>query len=241
MSLLDWHPSERVRFAFDYPRYARIWRRYRGFTMLSRRAFVGNLSLAETVLQNPSLSKGAIIECGTWKGGMSAGLLEISRRQPDFHFFDSFEGLPQAEPIDGRRALDWQQATHAPDYHDNNRADRSAFEALVRSAAKPSQRVHVHKGWFGETLKGFKAETGIAVLRLDGDWYQSTLDCLEALWDQVLPDGLVIIDDYLAWDGCTRALHDFLSTRKAAEGIRQSRFGGVFHIIKQPPEPFAGT
>jgi hypothetical protein len=240
MTLVDWHPSERVRFAFDYPRYDRIWRRFRKCTMVSRRAYIGNLHLSQTTLADKSLSAGAIVECGTWKGGMSAGLLSVCRGQRDFYFFDSFEGLPPPQPVDGERALQWQQNTHAPEYHDNNRADRSAFEALVRSVARGDQTVHVRNGWFSETLKGFEAKSGIALLRLDGDWYSSTMDCLEALYDQMLPGGVIIIDDYLVWDGCTRAVHDFLSARKAVEGVRQSRFGGVFHIIKRPPEAFAG-
>jgi hypothetical protein len=241
MSLIGWHPSERVRFAFDYPRYHRIWRRFRRRTMLPRHAYIGNLHLAENILKASPLAAGAVVECGTWKGGMSAGLLSVARGRRDFHFFDSFEGLPPAEAIDGQRALDWQRNTNADDYHDNNRADRSAFEALVRGVARDDQRVHVRNGWFSETLKGFRPEAGIALLRLDGDWYRSTMDCLEALFDQMLPGGLIIIDDYLVWDGCTRAVHDFLSDRKAIEGVRQSRFGGVFHILKRAPEAFAGS
>ena len=158
-----------------------------------------------------------------------------------FYFFDSFEGLPPSEPIDGERALQWQQNTEAADYHDNNRADRSTFETLVRGVARGNQNVHVRDGWFSETLQGFEPKSGIALARLDGDWYRSTLDCLERLFDQVLPGGLIIIDAYLVWDGCTRPVHDFLSARKAVEGVRQWRFGGVFHIVKRAPDAFAGS
>ena len=67
------------------------------------------------------------------------------------------------------------------------------------------------RGWFEETLRDFAPPSPIAVLRLDGDWYESTTVALEALFRHVAPDGIVIVDDYYAWDGCSRAVHDFLS------------------------------
>jgi len=241
MGLFAWHPSKRLRYASSCPRLARLWRRNRGATLINRRRYIGNLHLVASALEDPALDGGAVVECGTWKGGMACGLLAVAPGARDFHFFDSFEGLPPAEPIDGQRALDWQADTEAPDYYDNNRADRGAFEARVTAAARPEQRIHVHQGWFSETLSKAPADLEIAVLRLDGDWYRSTLDCLEQLFDKVMPGGLVIIDDYLDWDGCTRAVHDFLSARQAPEAIRQSRFGGVFHIVKREPAAIAAT
>ena len=62
----------------------------------------------------------------------------------------------------------------------------------------------------------------IAVLRLDGDWYGSTMTCLEHLFDKVLPGGIVLMDDYYAWEGCSKAVHDFLSARSATEQIRSA-------------------
>ena len=77
-------------------------------------------------------------------------------------------------------------------------------------------------------------ETGpVAVLRLDGDWYKSTMQCLDTFWDRVMPGGLVLIDDYYAWEGCTKAVHAFLAKRKAREAIRQSRLGKVAYIVRR--------
>ena len=69
------------------------------------------------------------------------------------------------------------------------------------------------KGWFKDTLPGLVEQTkdkGIALLRLDGDWYESTLECLEALEPLVVQGGTIIIDDYFAYDGCVRAVHEYL-------------------------------
>ena len=71
--------------------------------------------------------------------------------------------------------------------------------------------VHIVKGWFQDTLPAFKDEIGpIAILRLDGDWYESTKCCLEHLYEQVVPGGYVIIDDYGCWGGCRIATDEFL-------------------------------
>lgn len=233
-------PSARVRFALTYPRLAGVWRKYRELTQVRRRRYIGNLHLVATTLRDPRLAGAAIVECGTWKGGMSCGLLAAAPGARAFHFFDSFEGLPPAREIDGNRAIEWQRDTQGPQYLENNRADAGAFEALVRKAARADQEVNIHKGWFAETLPLFPRERPIAVLCLDGDWYDSTMTCLENLFDHVLPGGIVIIDDYLDWDGCTRAVHDFLSARKSAEGIQQARFGGVYNIVKLPAGEFVG-
>ena len=228
--------SKRLRFASNSLRYRRVWARYRHLTLIGRRLYIGNLDLVARTLEKPDLAGGAIVECGCWKGGMACGLLEIADGPRAFHFFDSFEGLPPAKAIDGQSAIDWQADTEADNYYDNNRADEEPFRKQVESVARSDQRLHIHKGWFDDTLSSFPDDQPIAVLRLDGDWYDSTMTCLTTLFDRVMPGGVVIIDDYLTWDGCTRAVHDFLSARKAPEGLRQSRFGGVHYIVKAPPE-----
>jgi O-methyltransferase len=87
------------------------------------------------------------------------------------------------------------------------------------------------RGWFKDTLATFVPPAPIAVLRLDGDWYESTWQCLEALYPHVAPGGLIIIDDYYAWDGCARAVHAYLAQHQLAERIRQSR-AGVAYVVK---------
>jgi O-methyltransferase len=57
--------------------------------------------------------------------------------------------------------------------------------------------------------------------------------CLRKFWDHVLPGGIVLIDDYHMWDGCSRAVHDFLSEKKAPERITQGRLAGVGYIKKK--------
>jgi O-methyltransferase len=200
-----------------------IYRRYRDFTMVPPFTFARNLALC--AIGAPA--SGCIVECGVWRGGMSAGMADML---PDrFHLlFDSFEGLPPATDTDGPDAIAWQKDTSAENYFDNCRAERGYAErAMQMSAAKCFKLV---QGWFQDTLVAFKPEEPIAILRLDGDWYESTMQCLTALYPHVMTKGLIIIDDYYAWDGCSRAVHDFLSRTQSLDRIEA--WGSVCFIKK---------
>lgn len=203
-----------------------IARKYRDYTMVRRRKFIDNLLLVSRVRDLP----GCVVECGVWRGGMSAGIAEMLGPVRHYYLFDSFEGLPPAKEIDGTKALNWQRNTAAPSYYDNCSAEISvAKHAMAMSRA---ERVTFKKGWFNQTLPGFTPDQEIAVLRLDGDWYDSTMECLEALYHRVVPGGMVILDDYYMWDGCARAVHDFLSAHKLADRISQTR-AGVCYIVRR--------
>lgn len=213
-------------------RYHATYRRFRHATMIGRDAYIANLYLADQCLAQPAMAGGCIIECGTWRGGMAAGLATIGGPARDYHFFDSFAGLPPATAEDGAYAREAQASRDGRLYFDNNTAALDEFMATLASLGLPAKRLHVHKGFFADTLPAV-AVPPVAVLRLDADWYDSTLLCLEKFWDRLLPGALVLIDDYYAWEGCTKAVHVFLARRMAAEPIRQSRFGKVAYVVKR--------
>jgi O-methyltransferase len=181
--------------------------------MIDEYTYCTNLAIAASVQSVP----GAVVECGVWRGGMCAGLANLLGPRRDYWLFDSFEGLPPAKDIDGKAALAWQEDKAAPGYYQNC----SAEESFAQEAMKRAGAVHVNlvKGWFEHTLPDRTIPGGISLLRLDGDWYDSTMTCLEALFQQVVPGGLIVIDDYYTWDGCSRAVHDYLSQTAATERI----------------------
>ena len=70
--------------------------------------------------------------------------------------------------------------------------------------------IHPIKGLFRETLPGAREAIGsISLLHLDGDWYESTRDILDNLYNLVLADGYLQVDDYGHWEGCRKALDEF--------------------------------
>jgi O-methyltransferase len=186
-------------------RFLRIHAKYRDSTVLNRSTYVINLLLAQRYALNVS---GCVVECGVWRGGMTAGLADVLGPDREYFLFDSFEGLPPVQDIDGQAAKNWQADTANPGYHDNCTAsEEEARRAMSLSAAAHFTLI---KGWFEKTLPDFKPPSPIALLRLDADWYESTRLCLDRLYHYVTDGGLVIIDDYGYWDGCARAVHEFL-------------------------------
>lgn len=203
------------RHVISYWKYYRIFRRFQRFTMIPPLTYMRNLA----VVDNFGTVPGIVVECGVWKGGMIAGIAELLGPQRQYFLLDSFEGLPEAKVIDGEKALQWQANKQAAGYHDNCNAPVDFAKHAMELAGVRS--FHAIKGWFDESLCSFTPAQPIAVLRLDADWYDSTLVCLTRLFPYVADGGLIILDDYHAWDGCARALHDFLSDTDSPYRIRQ--------------------
>lgn len=154
-----------------------------------------------------------------------AGIAEIMGTNRNYHLFDSFEGLPDVTAIDGDKAAVWMETN---DIAACKTDERYAREAMSQAGV---DNANIVKGWFNETLKTVEFPRGIALLRLDADWYSSTAECLNTLYDKVNIGGMIIFDDYFAWDGCSKALHDFLSVNKLSDRIRVKN-GEVCYMIK---------
>lgn len=212
--------------SFRAVQYLRLHRKYRRFTMAARPAFWRNLLIANELRH----VCGCVVECGVWRGGMSAGIAEVLGPGREYFLFDSFEGLPPATAMDGEGAKAWQQDAASPSYHDNCRAPAKLAQQAMALAGVP--KYTIVKGWFDKTLPAFVPPCPIAILRLDGDWYQSTLVALESLFKHLAPGGIVIVDDYYTWDGCARAVHDFLSRHQLTARVTQRH--GICVLEQRP-------
>ena len=195
--------------------------------MIPENLFIENLMLVEKHKQK----RGAYVECGVWRGGMSAAIAEVLETHHEFHLFDSFEGLPEAKEIDGKDALTWQADKNSVNYFDNCKAEEDYAIRAMKMANKVNYKIH--KGWFNQTLPHYKGDK-IAILRLDGDWYDSIMDSLKNLYPNVIRNGIIVLDDYGTWDGCTRAVHDFLSENKSTSKILQ--WNNQIHYILKTDE-----
>ena len=161
---------------------------------------------------------GSIVECGVWRGGsmMAAALMlrELERADLNLYLFDTFDGMPRPKAIDatfeGDPASDIFEALKTGD--DSSAYCRAQFQevhdALV-STGYPPERISMIKGKVEETIPG-NAPDSIALLRLDTDWYESTRHELEHLFPRLSPGGVLIIDDYGHWQGCKRAVDEYL-------------------------------
>lgn len=200
-----------------------IYDKYRDFTMINIHDYVNNLYVASSCKD----VAGCIVECGTWRGGMIGGIADVFGPGRQYFLFDSFEGLPPAKEIDGPAAVAWQSNPDGPLYHDNCSAPIEYAEKAMGMSRAIEYRIT--KGWFDQTLAGFEPPEPIAILRLDADWFDSTVVCLESLFKYMAKGGIVILDDYFTWDGCSIAVHHFLAKIQSPARIATNR--GICTII----------
>src|SRR5215471_2710162 len=207
-----------------------IIEKVRPFTMVPHESLVDLARQVCTVVTHEI--SGALVECGTWRGGaafLMAGVLQQSGvHERKVWLFDSFEGIPPPQEIDGAAAKAWAEDKSGPLYFDNLRAP---VEGVRQAAADLglSYCTEIVKGWFDQTLPAMRDRIGpIAILRIDADWYASVKCCLEHLYDLVVEDGFIIFDDYYTFDGCAIAVHEFLGRRGLAHRIESIGSGPEF-------------
>tara|TARA_Y100000768_G_scaffold383291_1_gene365164 strand:+ start:203 stop:1075 length:873 start_codon:yes stop_codon:yes gene_type:complete len=177
---------------------------------------------------------GIIVECGVAEGGTAAMMALTSRtlgeESRDCWFFDSYEGLPEptVEDYQGAKAGEYVQPL----------AEGSCLgtieqvsELLFDKLQLPKSKITLVKGWFQDTVPVHKDKLGnIAVLRLDGDWYESTKIPLENFYPNISPGGCVIIDDYATCFGSKKATDEFIENNKIDTFLRPDGRGGAWFV-----------
>jgi O-methyltransferase len=195
----------------------------RGFTMIGMRRLENLQFCVESILAEGI--SGDLLEAGVWKGGaailMKAMLKERGVLDRRVWIADSFEGLPPPNP---KYPLDAHDTHHLmPELA----VPRYVVEENFRKFGLLDENVIFIEGWFSETLDSCGAEN-LALLRLDGDMYESTLTTLNALYDRVQRGGYVIVDDYGYITSCRQAVHDFLELRQLQPKIKKIDWTGVY-------------
>ncbi len=193
-------------------------------TMIGVKRLANLRMVAERVIKNQI--PGDFIETGVWRGGacilMRAVLSAYHVTDRRVWVADSFEGVPAP---DSRQ----YPADAESDYH--TFSDLAIpLETVRRNFEKYGLldgQVVFLKGWFRDTL-GSAPIQRLAVLRLDGDLYESTTVALSALYDKVSAGGYVIVDDYHVVPGCKKAINDFLASRHLSPEIHEIDGVGVY-------------
>jgi hypothetical protein len=219
------------------PIIAQVIADVRQYTMCPPENLAATIRLALEAIENDR--KGDFAECGTWMGGGSFAMLLAQRHHygrivKPVWMFDSFQGLPAPDERDGPLAFSYMQDTNSPDYYDNCTAPVSKVtEAVRRFGFSPDEAI-VIPGWFSDSVPQHMDELtrrGLAVLRVDCDFYEPVSYVLRQLTPLVPEEGAIILDDYFAWDGCARATHDFLSRNDLCWRIRSmDKFTGAWMI-----------
>jgi len=154
----------------------------------------------------------SFVECGVAKGGCLAMMIFASGKNNKIFGFDSFEGMPPVtnEDIDNYNKSD--PFTGFGKVGDNLSGGINNVYNTFANLKLEIENVTLIKGFFQETLQiqeNIDNIGEIAVLRLDGDWYDSTKICLDKLYNKVIDGGIIIIDDYGHWIGAKKATDEF--------------------------------
>jgi len=191
--------------------------RVRPFTMTSIERIVSAIRAVEYTVANGI--PGAVVECGVWRGGsmmaIALTLLRLGRKDTPLYLFDTFEGMSKPTDVDGEvAATGWRD-------NQNSRNDLNTWcyasiedvrENLASTGYDPKMISFV-KGKVEDTLPASAPES-ISLLRLDTDWYESTRHELIHLFPRLNRSGVIIIDDYGYWEGCRRAVDEYMQANR---------------------------
>lgn len=186
--------------------------------------------VCETVLLDGI--EGDFIETGVWRGGasiMMKGILEAYGDNTRRVFVaDSFAGLPPPDPANFPADAGSQFHTYS-----ELQVSRADVEDNFRRFGLLDERVVFLEGWFKDTLPVAPIDQ-LAVLRLDGDLYESTIQALDALYRKVPYGGFVIVDDYFLVQ-CAKAIHDFRERYAITSPILPIDGGGSYWRVDHKP------
>jgi O-methyltransferase len=169
---------------------------------------------------------GDFIETGVWRGGcciLMRGVLAINDVRDRIVFVaDSFQGLPKPNlvlyPQDENYDLSEQpELAVSLEQVKNNFAAYGLLDEQVRFI----------KGYFSETLPSVDLDR-LALLRLDGDIYESTIVAMECLYPKLSPGGFVIVDDYKSAPPCKAAITDYRARINEKSPIHEIDSSGVW-------------
>jgi O-methyltransferase len=169
--------------------------------------------------------EGDLIETGVWKGGatifMRGFLAAHDIKDRLVWVADSFEGLPKPQLGQDLEI----------DYSESNFPYIAISLEEVKSLFKRydllDEQVSFLKGWFKDTLPVAPIKK-LALIRLDGDLYSSTMDALKSLYHKLSVGGFVVVDDYDGFPGCKQAVQQFRYENGLSEELIQIDSSAVY-------------
>ena len=193
-------------------------------TMIGVKRLTNLRELTQTIISDRV--QGDLIETGVWRGGacimMRAILFSYGITDKRVWVADSFAGLPPGDPT--KYPLDADSDFHT---YDQLAISLTKVQENFKDLGFLDQQTQFLQGWFKDTLPGAPIDK-LALIRLDGDMYESTLDALDALYPKLSVGGFVIVDDYHVVAACRAAVHDYCTSHGLSPDIKEIDGVGVF-------------
>jgi O-methyltransferase len=222
--------------------FAGAYERTSPFTMTSRERMFALWQSARYVAE--AEIPGDVVECGVWRGGSSMlaalALLDVGVTRP-LWLFDTYEGMPEPSARDrqwsGERAADRLAVQERIPGASNDWAYATLDDVRRQMASLDyaTELIHFVEGRVEQTVPQ-RCPATISLLRLDTDWYESTLHELEHLWPRLSVGGVLIIDDYGHWQGAREATDEYFATQKTSVLLNRIDYTGRL-AVKLRPQP----
>ncbi len=162
---------------------------------------------------------GAMVECGIWRGGSSMmialTLKALGDTSRDIYLYDTYTGMTRPEDVDvrsqdGMEQISRWQVFERDGYNEWAHASLDEVRTNMRATGYPQDKLHFVEGEVEKTIPEI-APKQISLLRLDTDWYRSTLHELNHLYPSLVRRGALIIDDYGAYEGSRKATDEYFT------------------------------
>jgi hypothetical protein len=179
--------------------------------------------------------RGLIVEAGTARGGSAIVMAAAKEPERPMKVYDVFGMIPPPSEADGadvHRRYEQIAAGTAKGPGDETyygyRDD--LYHEVEASFARHDVPVGEHnvelvRGLFEDTIR---LDEPVALAHLDGDWYESTMTCLERIAPLLVPGGRIVLDDYYAWSGCRTAVDEYFTDRPGFQVEKRSKV----HVVR---------
>lgn len=215
-----------------------IYRACAPYTLTSMERMYGLYQAARHIID--AKIPGDWVECGVWQGGsMMLCAMTLNRygtTDRELYLYDTYAGMPAPSDhdrdysgISAEALLSKKQSAE----HYMCRAGLECVQEHLHSTKYPPGLMHFVQGKVEETIPKVIPDR-IALLRLDTDWYESTLHELEHLYSRLVPGGILILDDYGHWEGAHRAIDEFFSRMPRRPLLQRIDYSG--RLLIRPNE-----
>jgi hypothetical protein len=202
------------------PLHRDIFEKVKDNTMTSPERIFSLIEAVKYILTNNI--PGDIVECGVWKGGSMMAVAETLRHfsvtTRNLYLYDTFEGMSEPDEMD--KTYSGESASDLLKVNSNKEKNMvwaystlDTVKAGMDTTRYPKDNIHYVKGKVEDTIPG-TTPSGIALLRLDTDWYESTRHELQHLYPLLVKGGVLILDDYGHWAGAKKAVDEYFTGSK---------------------------